>query len=120
MRPYTFHSLAHALHPNSAAYLTRDRILVTLFHVHRLGIIDRATGELTQLPMLLSFPHAVRPARAQAADSHVAYSVCNTRGGQVVLLDGDAQEIKRLSVACLWIQVRDCDPFMVRRRMLIP
>lgn len=106
MRAYTFHSLAHALHPNSAAYLTRDRILVTLFHVHRLGIIDRATGELTQLPMLLSFPHAVRPARAQAAGSHVAYSVCNTRGGQIVLLDRDAQEIKRLSVACLWIQVR--------------
>jgi hypothetical protein len=104
-RPYTCHSLAHAVHPNSAAYLSRDRILVTLFHLHSLGCIDRTTGALTILIRSLSSPHAVRPARNVPAHSPVAFSVANTRGQQIVLLDHEAAEISRVHIRCNWIQV---------------
>ena len=104
-RPFTFHTLAHALHPNSAAYFTRNRLLVTFFHIHKLAFLDRDTGAVTLLPLSLSFPHAIRPARGQPLGSGVAFSVCNTRGGEVVLLDRDVQEIRRIKLNCQWIQV---------------
>lgn len=110
-RPYTFHSLAHVLHPNSAAYLSRTRILVTLFHKHALGVIDRTTNELTLLPChSLSYPHAIRPVKNAPPDSNIAFSLCNTRGNKLVLLDSEAVEVSRVTVSnCNWIQVcGDC------------
>lgn len=85
-------------HPNSAILIDDDHVLATLFTPGELVRIDRRTGALAVVLAGLRRPHAIRR-RAGGG-----FSLCDTEGGAVVVLDRGLAVTARVPIAAPWIQ----------------
>ncbi|HZM77973.1 MAG TPA: hypothetical protein VFC19_19820 [Candidatus Limnocylindrales bacterium] len=99
---------ALAMHVNSALPLPDGSVLATVFRSGELIRIDRVSGQIHRVLTGLHHPHAVRPAPA-------GYSVCDTEGRNVVLLDHSLHTTARLTVPVPWIQ----DAFLTGEHLFI-
>ena len=68
-------------HLNSACYDTEGRILVTLFHQGAAYVVDRRTGEATEVISGLLNPHKLTRRK------HGGYFISDTKRGKLILLD---------------------------------
>ena len=103
-RNWTFHSNAHAAHPNSATYLDSSTILATLFHHGLLIKIHKDSGKYAILVAGLKMPHSIRKACTCDCTKHISFSVCDTRGKRVLLLNSAGLPIDAVRIESPFIQ----------------
>jgi hypothetical protein len=68
-------------HLNSAHYASPDQILITMFHQGAGFVVDRNTGETTEVISGLTNPHKLVPRKRGG------YFISDTKGGKVIFLD---------------------------------
>jgi hypothetical protein len=96
-------------HPNSALLVDDDTVLATLFTPGELVRIDRRTGELAVVLGGLRRPHAIRR-RAGGG-----FTLADSEGGAMVVLDRALAVEARIAIAAPWIQ----DAMLVDDRLLV-
>jgi len=97
---YNYRYLPAALtsHPNSAILVDEHVVLATLFSPGELVRVDRQSGQVDIVVSGLRRPHSIRRRGAGG------YTLCDTEGGAVLLLDGDLRQEARIPVSAPWIQ----------------
>ncbi|WP_437618255.1 hypothetical protein [Sorangium sp. So ce1151] len=96
-------------HPNSAILVDEHTVLATLFTTGELVRIDRRSGQVDVVLGGLRRPHAIRR-RATGG-----YTLADTEGGAVVLLDRNLQREGQIPVSSPWIQ----DAVLAGERLLV-